>query len=364
MPLYWRYVIQSFLKNFFLSITGFISVLLVSRLKEIARFAAICGSLKQVILYILYQIPHILPIAIPISCLIASLLFFQRLSKTSEMTAMRASGLSIFQIITPLLFISFWISIGNFFVSSEITSRTRLKSKEMITVQSSENPLLLLQRQKLLKIKNTYIDLTCSDDSTKAENVTLITYNKANKRLNYIFAKNFYIENQNLIGKNVSLISNHEEEENPFFDTMIIENQESMYTKAENLSQYLKTNHWSLNPNYLPMKLLLSREKTQSSQDKKYIKASVELARRFSWAFASLTFTIIGICFGIEIGRNHSTKKLLTACFLSIFILITLLFGKSLKYYPLPSILLYGLVQPIILIFSFYTLKKTSEGIE
>ena len=62
------------------------------RFKDIARFAALSADGVKTGLFVLYQFPHILPIAIPISALIASFLLFQRLSKTYELTALRASG--------------------------------------------------------------------------------------------------------------------------------------------------------------------------------------------------------------------------------------------------------------------------------
>src|SRR4051812_38356814 len=103
MPILWRYALQSYLRVFFLSVCTFITVLIVARFKEIARFTALTGDWSKTGLFIVYQIPSILPIAIPISALIASLLLFQRLSRTYELTALRASGLSLSTILTPLL---------------------------------------------------------------------------------------------------------------------------------------------------------------------------------------------------------------------------------------------------------------------
>ena len=107
IPILWRYALQSYLRVFLLSVCTFIAVLLVSRFKEIARFAALSSDSLKTALFVVYQFPLILPMAIPISALIASLLLFQRLSRGSELTALRASGLSLRSILTPLLFTSF-----------------------------------------------------------------------------------------------------------------------------------------------------------------------------------------------------------------------------------------------------------------
>jgi len=103
MPILWRYALQSYTRVLLLSICTFIAVLIVSRFKEIARFTALTCDFRKTGMFVFYQIPAILPIAIPISTLIASLLLFQKLSRSYELTALRASGLSLRSILAPLL---------------------------------------------------------------------------------------------------------------------------------------------------------------------------------------------------------------------------------------------------------------------
>ncbi len=80
------------------------------------RFYSPCGLMKSptfvltrplapvayIVFFALYESP-IFPIALPLSCLIASLLLIQRLSSSHELTALRASGFSLFDILTPIL---------------------------------------------------------------------------------------------------------------------------------------------------------------------------------------------------------------------------------------------------------------------
>ena len=59
-----------------------------------------------------YFIPYILVLMFPISLLLASLFSVGQLSKYNELTAMKASGLSIYRILAPLLIISLLMSLG------------------------------------------------------------------------------------------------------------------------------------------------------------------------------------------------------------------------------------------------------------
>src|SRR3990167_1572836 len=84
MPILWRYLFKEYLKVFFLSILAFICILLITRLKQIAGFATLASGFISLILFVFYQIPYILPIAISISCLISSVILFQKMSNIKD----------------------------------------------------------------------------------------------------------------------------------------------------------------------------------------------------------------------------------------------------------------------------------------
>lgn len=364
MPIFWRYLSRSYIKVFLLCTFGFISVLLITRLKEIAKFAALTLEIKNVLLFTLFQIPHILPIAIPISCLISAFLLLQKFSKTSELTALRASGLSLTKIILPIVIISIFISFINFFITSELTPYCRIHSKKIAHEEISLNPIMLLEKQELLKIKNSYIDLNVSNDKNSAKDLCFITTNKSKGRLNLITAKKIYLENDDLIGSRISIISYFESEDKEGFDPLIIESEESMTTQASNLSKYMKSNTFSLNPIHLPTKMLLIRNKISGNGFKNIDAPIIEIIRRIALSFSAFSFTIIGICFGADIGRVRSKKKLMLASLSSLLILLSFTIGKGLKYQPVYACAFYVLPQLIILLLSARSLYKISRGVE
>ena len=366
MPIYWRYLTKAYIKVFLLSTFGFISVLLITRLKDIARFAALSADSIKVFLYVLYQIPHILPIAIPISCLISSFLLFQRFSLSSELTALRTSGISIKKNILPIVLSSFFISFFNFFITSELTPFCRIHSRKIAHSEVTQNPIKLLERQQLLKIKNAYIDLHTSQDKDLAKDILFIVPNKSNGRLSLISAKEVKLQDDLLLGKNISLLSYFESPQKTGFDSLILENQLSMNTVASNLSKYMKSTSFSLNPIHLPTKMLLIRASMDNNKDPnaRYVLSKVEITRRIALSLSAFTLTFIGICFGIEISRIKSKKKLLLAALLSLLILSSFALAKSFKYTPYLAMLIYLLPQPLIIFFSTRALKKISRGYE
>ena len=73
MPILWRYLLGNYLRILCLCFLSFIAVLLILRLDEIAHFATLGPEGQPLLRFIAYQIPYILPIALPISSLIAAI---------------------------------------------------------------------------------------------------------------------------------------------------------------------------------------------------------------------------------------------------------------------------------------------------
>lgn len=351
MPILWRYALQSYLRVFSLSVCTFVAVLIVSRFKEIARFTALSGDVWKTALFIAYQIPTILPLAIPISALIASLLLFQRLSRTFELTALRASGLSLFKIFTPLLLSSLLLTLCNFSICSDLAPFCRREWKELSYRDTSENPLLLLQRQKLVKLKHAYLDMKVKDDQT-TKDLTLIAYNEVNQRLGLLSARKLWMEGDVLFGGDVAIISYLNAEKG--FDSLILENQSSMSTAARLLSAALKKDRPRLDLNALGLSMLRFSKKTSQAQ--------IEILRRISLSLAAFSFTLLGCTFGIEEGRRPSKKNLIFALLLTLSVLMSYLLAKELKESLLLATAAFLLPHPFIWLCSTIHLYRISGG--
>jgi lipopolysaccharide export system permease protein len=191
LPILWRYLLAQYLKVLCLCTFSFVAILLTTRLDDIAHFASL-GSQGLIILqFTLYQIPYILPIALPISCLISTVILIQRLSSTHELTAMRASGLPLKDILAPILLAAAILSIFNFYVVSELATKSHLETSLLKNELRSVNPLLLLHNKHLMKLKGFYFDTTgASRMGETASDVILAMPNKKNQSINVILGVN------------------------------------------------------------------------------------------------------------------------------------------------------------------------------
>ncbi len=308
MPILWRYLWRSYFQVFSLCVSGFIAVLLVTRFQEIARFATSGASFPTVGLFALYQIPYVLPIAIPISCLIASLLLFQRLSHSHELTALRSTGIGLYPLIFPILFAGAILSLVNFSIVSELAPWCRSLSRALIYETTSKNPLFMLQKETLVRLRNAYVDMRSLKSGQSAEDVVLVMNNSSSKRLSLLTAKELFLKGDMLIGKHVSLISCVDPKREASFDHLVIENEQSMSTKASNLAQFVQKYENSTHYDYATARMLLAREKVDGRSSMfPLTRAQAELARRISLGLSAFAFTWIGVGFGVEIGRQKKS---------------------------------------------------------
>ncbi|MCA9409890.1 MAG: LptF/LptG family permease [Candidatus Omnitrophica bacterium] len=87
--------------------------------------------------------PTLLEMALPIGCLLASMLVYGRLSEDREIVAMRSAGLSGFTLLFPALVLGMALTLFNFYWTGEVTPKSlkilRSTAKEMMENITSIN---------------------------------------------------------------------------------------------------------------------------------------------------------------------------------------------------------------------------------
>lgn len=98
-----RYILKEILGPFFIILCVFLFVLLMGRMLKIVEMIVRQGiNGLEVLQLMFYLVPSFLPLAIPMATLIAGVISFSRLSADMEMTAMKASGISLYQMLPPV----------------------------------------------------------------------------------------------------------------------------------------------------------------------------------------------------------------------------------------------------------------------
>lgn len=383
IPILWRYLLEQYFKVLILCTLTFVAVLLTTRLEEIAHFAALGPQAWQIFAFIFYQIPYILPIALPIASLISATLLVQRLSKNYELTAFRASGLALRDLLAPILIGALCLSTFNFYLISEFATTSHLKSGILKNELRTINPLLMLTNKHLMNVKGFHFEiLGTSRYAESATDVILAFPNKHYDRMNLFVAKKLHTTLPKFTANDITLISSMGAKNENEFDHLIVENIGEAQTTADDFLQMIQKKAMTWNYDHLQLSLLLlklqedkqalSQATGSSSPDKnivKSLKQSInrsysEILRRLSIAFAVFSFTLMGAAFGITISRNRSYRGLVSILSLATLYLLAYFTAKALDHLLIATALLYVIPHVIIVTASIWTLKRTSTGIE
>ncbi len=121
-----RYLLRNFLKGFLACLSGFVFLYVIidifSNLQDIIKNHP---PIIKVIEFYIYSIPTILIQISPVAALLATLITLGSLNQNNEIVAMRATGLSIYKIIRPIIFSGFILSLAIFLLSETVVPHSQ-----------------------------------------------------------------------------------------------------------------------------------------------------------------------------------------------------------------------------------------------
>ncbi len=113
-----RYIFREMLPPFFISMAVLLFVLFLQKLFQLADLIISKGAtLASTANILAYVVPGFLVITIPMSLIVASLTTFARLSADSEITAMKASRISLYNMIRPVFLFALLAFMVTAFIS-------------------------------------------------------------------------------------------------------------------------------------------------------------------------------------------------------------------------------------------------------
>ena len=92
--------------------------------------------------FFVYATASVVPLALPLAILLSSLITFGNLAEKFELTAMKASGISLFRFMRPLIFTVAFLSVGAFFFSNNVLPKSQMKLWALIFSLRQKSPEL------------------------------------------------------------------------------------------------------------------------------------------------------------------------------------------------------------------------------
>jgi len=95
--------------------------------------------------FLLYTTATLVPLAIPLAVLLASLMTFGNLAENLELLALKSSGISLVRIMNPVIILTTLIAIGAFFFSNNVLPYSNLKMRSMLYDIQQQRPELTIK---------------------------------------------------------------------------------------------------------------------------------------------------------------------------------------------------------------------------
>ena len=89
-----------------------------------------------------YAAAMLVPMALPLAVLLASVMTFGNLGEHFELTAMKSSGISLWRIMSPLIIFMIFLSIGAFYFSNNVLPYTNIRYATLLYDVSRKRPEL------------------------------------------------------------------------------------------------------------------------------------------------------------------------------------------------------------------------------
>ncbi len=128
-----RYLIGEMIVPFTMGVIGFILIMITDLLFTLADLIINKGiPFIAVLKLLIFKLPAIMVLTFPVSTLFATAMVLGRLSKDSELVALRTSGITFARIALPIIFASIVISSLSFITNEKIVPWTNRVSENII----------------------------------------------------------------------------------------------------------------------------------------------------------------------------------------------------------------------------------------
>lgn len=322
--------------------------------------------LGSVLAFMLYVLPFSFTFTIPWGFLTAVLLVFGRLSADNELIALRANGVSIQRISTPVFLLAVVLSLFCLYINTEVAPRAEQEMAKTIFRIATNNPTALFATDEVITEfpdRRIYIG---AKDGDKLQNVFLFEIDEAYNPVRIIHAHEgtltFDKPNQRLLLRLFDATFEQRDAEDPQnlykMQKGIVMREGVFPIGLESLyDEHSKDRRLSA---YTIGELFARLE--ELPEGKEHLRTQVEVGRRFSTAMACLAFALVAIPLGITTHRRETSVgfglSLVIAFTYFFFIIMAETFKDNPAVFPVgliwaPNVLFGGLG-----LYLFYRLAK------
>ena len=153
MNLLSRYLLRQLAAPFVFALTALTSLMLLSQIAK--KFGSLVGKgLPWTVIAEVFalSVPFIVAMTLPMAVLLAVLYAFSHLAADNEVTAMRASGISVYQVLRPVLAWGVFMAALNFAFVDQVLPRSNARLRNLLIDIGRKKPTFELREQVINEV--------------------------------------------------------------------------------------------------------------------------------------------------------------------------------------------------------------------
>lgn len=313
-----RYLLQDYLVIFAMTLLIFTFVMCLGAIVKAVDLAARGISGGLILRVFLLNIPYMMTFSIPMSALTSALLLFGRLSFDGELTAMRASGVSLWQFISPVILVSIVLSLICISINTTVAPRCRYAVRLILRDIGSEDPINLLEAGRFVRDFPGYMIYIGSRDADAVKDVVV-----------YELGDNGPERTVRASSGKLRVESESQELVVDLFDVRIDQSEKEKGTEVEK-THYINAQHYPVRLDLTPLKKTGGRRKVADMTMPEVVQAIrdvravypelkekdlqrarmnmvVDANKRLALSLSCFAFTLLGIPLGMQSKRKESS---------------------------------------------------------
>ncbi len=282
--------------------------------------------------FILLVTPYMLQFTIPMAMLCAIVLVFSRFSADNEITAMRASGISLWQIIAPALGMAVVLSALCLYLQLEVAPEFNYRATEMRRTEAVRAPLAFLEPGRHIEFPG-YIIYVGGRRQKAISAVQIYELDDNGRLVKDIAARRGEIrvdEQAGIIEMSLedAMVADLKEGRRPVH----IGNREMHFPL--DYARELNQARLGRRIKHMNVPMLFSHIYIYNRRGMKTTPLYIELHNRLSMGLSPIAFLLIGIPFGIRTRRTETSIGLLISISLAMFFYVFVVLSRSLENRP------------------------------
>jgi lipopolysaccharide export system permease protein len=358
-----NYVTKEWFSVFALAIFIISFLLLVGNIVKLVEMVIAKGvDIGTVGKLFIYMLPSLLIFSIPISILSATLLCFGRMAYDNEITAIRSSGISLYPLLAVILLAGIMFSLLCLYFNDSLIPKAHYLMRTTIQEIGLKNPTAYIEEKTFIKAFRNHIMFIYKIKGNYLEDVRIFQPQADKPTRTIIAEKGEFISIPEkgmikLILRNGSADEPNFDDPNVFYKVNFKKYQLSLDLKEKSKLERLDKKVSDMTIRELESEIAEMREMNVDERP-----LLVGLYRKYSLAFSSLIFILIGIPLAIRVKPRERSLGFAISVIVCLLYYFVMAFGESMALRnKLPPVLGVWLPNLVFLIIGLILCFKMME---